>query len=206
MENFINKLLLVLAVLAMLGLMPSKAFAGSEIRGVFNASSSGTTSATVFVDSSTDFPQITDLSWKLDAGVTTGTITFRSGDIKYSSTSATSASGTVVWFANAATSVAVGEYIIIRENGSYFLRQVTAATTTSVTVSESISSALTTSSLVWAVNSSTSTRYAPQLATPTSPYSAVSIWLPKERPTAITVDGNTTACRISVSGNYSNYK
>lgn len=172
--------------------------AEGPVIGVFNQGASGTTSATVFVKPGNAFSEITDLAWRLDAGVTTGLIIIRTGEAKYDVNSATSGSGTAVWFANTGSDVASADYIIIYDEstGDYLLRHVTAVATTSVTVSESISVGLTTSDKVWLVSSSV------QRAVPNtiSSASALSIWLPKDAPTAITVDGNTTSCRISVSG------
>lgn len=182
------------------------AFADSEITGIFNNANNGTTSATIFVEPASEYANITDLGWKLDAGVTTGIIVFRPGDIQYTCTSATSGSGTVAWFSNAGTAVAVGEYIIVHDEslGDFYLRQVIAATTTSVTVSESIPVALTTSDKVWSVEGSFARPIA--IVNSQTAAQAVSIWLPKLKPTAITIDGNTTACRISVSGIRTNYR
>jgi hypothetical protein len=179
--------------------MPLSLFAG-DVVGTFQGSNSGTTSATVFVPPERAFAQVTDLSWKLDAGTSTGLVVFRPGDVRYASTSATSGSGTTVWFANTGTAVTAGEYIIIFDEsaGSYLLRQVNGATTTSVTVTESISVGLTTSDQVWSVTGS----FARPVSQSTSGTSAMSVWLPENKPVAITVDGNTTACRISTFGTY----
>lgn len=175
-----------------------------SVVGTINVADSGTVSATVFVPAGSGFVNITDLGWRLDAGVTTGLVTFRSGDVNYASTSATSASGTVVWFANTGTAVGVGEHIIIYDEstGSYILRYTSAATTTSVTVTQAISPALTTSDRIWSVVSSVA-RPVPNV---NSQSSAMSIWLPAMAPTAITIEGNTTACRISANGVRSAYK
>lgn len=208
-----KKLFIKLGLMVALTL-PVLSYGAGEITAVYNASNSGTTSATVFIPPGSEYGNITDLATRFDAGVTTGQVIFRPGDVQYSSTSATSATGTVVWFANTSTKVAVGEYIIVYSvtaaeptgGGTYYVRQVVAATTTSVTVSESIASALTTSDIVWGVPVSISR---PSGALPTSQTTAFgsgNIWLPKNKPVAITVDGNTTACRISVSAVRSNYR
>ena len=186
-------------------LLPGFALATGEITGTFLTANNGTTSATVFVTSSSEFTSITDLGWQLDSGVTTGQVVFRQGDNRYDVASATSASGTVVWFANTGTNVSAGEYIIIYDDslGSYLLRQTKAAATTSVTVTESIAVALTTSDKVWSVTSSSSR---PVPSTTSQTVFAGPIWLPRNVPTAITLDGNTTACRLSISGVRSNYR
>jgi hypothetical protein len=193
-------------ILAALAVMPIACFASGEVTGVYNTSSSGTTSATIFVPGGSEPFNITDLNWRLDTGCTTGQVIFRSGESMYQSTSVTSASGTVVWFSNpsSTTAVAVNDFIIIYDEsaGTYFLRTVTAATTTSVTVSESLSPGLTASDKIWSVNQSVSR---PVVAI-NSLTTAVNIWMPRSVPTAITLDGNTTACRISASGVRTNYR
>ncbi len=195
---------LTLILLALFGFLPAMVKADDEVMGTFANASSGTTSATVFIKPSKTFQNITDLAWKLDSGVTSGFIAFRYGEVKYAMSSATVGSGTVVWFANANTNVAVDDTVIIYDEstGDYLLRTVRAATTTSVTVTESISIALTTSDQVWSVNAPN----ARPVAAINSFASAVSIWLPKDVPIAVTVDGNTTACRISVSGVKTNHR
>jgi hypothetical protein len=205
------KKLLIKASLALACILPMLSYGAGEVTAVYNLSSSGTTSATVFIPPGSEYGNVTDLATRLDSGVTTGQVIFRTGDVQYSSTSATSASGTVVWFSNAGTSVAVGEYIIVYNvtsaqpsgSGTYFVRQVSAATTTSVTVTESIGSALTTSDIVWGVPLSVS-RPAGTLNSQTA--SVGNIWFPKNKPVAVTIDGNTTACRISLSAIRSNYR
>ncbi len=172
-----------------------------DVRGVVNKSATGTTSATLIVEGTADPVELTDQSWRMDASVTTGLIAFRSGDVRYPVTSATSASSTQLWFANTGTAVAVGDYVIIHDvsDDSYILNRAAAATTTSITVQSTISPAITTSDNVWSVNDNTgSEKPIPATASATSSFG--SIWLPAGRPTAVTIDGNTTSCRISVSG------
>lgn len=207
MKKILIKVVATLAVM-----LPMISYGAGEVTAVYNVGATGTTSATVFIPPGSEYGNITDLAARLDAGVTTGQVIFRVGDVQYNSTSATSASGTTVWFANTGTSVAVGEYIIVYNvtsaqpsgSGTYFVRQVSAATTTSVTVSESIASALTTSDLVWGVPTSVSHPVGNGVNSTTAAIGQV--WLPKGKPVAITVDGNTTACRISVSAIRSNYR
>jgi hypothetical protein len=177
-----------------------------SVTGSFNKSATGTTSATVFVDSNGygSFANITDMSWRLDAGVNTGVVVFRYGNVPYSVTSATSASTSVVYFGNSPTAVSAGEYIIVyvSATGTYYLRSTSASTSTSVTCNATLPEALTTNDKIWSVASSMD-RAIPNTNSSTS---SLNIWLPAGVPTAITVDGNTTACRISVSGVRSAYK
>lgn len=197
------KKLLSLALL-LLASASSQVMAQGSITGVFNESATGTTSATVFCDPRNGFANLTDLTWRLDAGVTTGLVTFRSGDTPYAVTSATSSSGTVVYFTNTGTSVAASEHVIVYDTsaGDYYLRYTSAAATTSVTVTQSISPALTTDDKIWSVIGSVS-RAVPNVNSLTA---AVNIWLPQGRPTAVTLEGNTTSCAISVNGVSSPYR
>jgi hypothetical protein len=188
----------ILSFICIVGIA-SSLMAQSAIVGTFNGSSSGTTSCTAFVDQTADgFAQITDLNWKIDAGCTTGFIAFRSADTRYSSTSATSASGSVAWFDNAGGDIAAQDYIIIYDSSAraHYLRKVTVAATTSVTVSEAITPALTTGDYIYSVNTAVERPIQVQSTTA----AACSIWLPRGKPVAITLDGNTTACRLSFSG------
>lgn len=164
----------------------------------FNSSSSGTTSATAFVPNGDSVAEIRDLSYRLDSSNTTGFIGQYVGQRQYAVTSSTAASATVVYFANADTGVAASEFIIYldADTGTYYLRRVSAATTTSVTLYSSLPITTATSDKVWSC-----------LATVERPVSAVSatggmtsIWIPANVPAAMVIDGNTTSCRISVSG------
>lgn len=184
--------------------MAAIGYGQSPVDAIIDEGATGTASATVFINEGTSNVNITDLSWRLDAGVSTGTVDFRIGDNRYNVSSATSASSTQLWFANTGTTVAVDSFVIIYDvsAGDYFLRKAVAATTTSITLNVSLSPAITTSDLVWNTRGTISKAVANTVSTST----AYNIWLPANVPTAITLDGNTTACRISVSGVRSNYR
>lgn len=195
-----NKITKIMAGLLLAASVYGTAFGQSFVNGTVNKSATGTTSATVVVEPSNAPVEITDLRARFDSGVSTGLVVFRSGDAQYQITSSTSASQSVVSFANTGTAVGVGEYIIVFDAsaGDYLLRHVTAATTTSVTVNTAITPALTVlDDIVWSVDSSVE-RPTSNLVSGTDAFGRV--WLPAGRPTAVTVDGNTTACRISLSG------
>lgn len=201
MKNFIKKLMAVLAFAVCL----QTAHAQNYVNGVINKSSTGTTSATVFIEPGDTPVEITDMRTRLDAGVTTGFVSFSIGDVAYPVTSATSSSGTVVFFTNTGTAVAAQEFVIVYDSsaGDYFLRKVTAAATTSVTVAASISPALTVDDTLWSIDSVVE-RPVLDTTSRTDPFGQV--WLPKGKPVAVTVDGNTTACRIAISGVRGNTK
>lgn len=190
--------------LLMIFTMCLTALGQGSIQSVFNASATGTTSATVFVGEGVSSANITDLSWRLDSNVTTGTIGFRIGEKRFPVTSATAAAGSVVYISNTNTGIAVSEYVIFESNsgGNYVLRRVTAAATTSITVDTAITPAITTSDNVY----STLTTVEKPVPNTTSATAAHNIWLPANMPTAVTIDGNTTSCRISISGVRSQYK
>ena len=198
-----NKLIKVMALL--LGI--AFAIPGyAQVQDVFSQSATGTTSATVFVEGGGGFGEITDLSYRLDSNVTSGFVAIRSGQTKYPITSATSATGSVLWFSNTGTGVAQNDYIVFfdQSEGQYYLRRVTAATTTSVTLLTSLAPATTTSDYVWSLRDPVEKAVAPGLTSGQS--TVTSIWLPRNVPSAITLDGNTTSCRISVSGTWSSNK
>ncbi len=178
------------------------AYANEAIDAVINASATGTTSATAFIPAADGVANITDLGFRLDANVTTGTLGIRQGQKRFSVTSATSASGTQLWFDNSGGDVSALEYVILRQGTTYTLVRAKAATTTSITLDATLSPATTTSDYVW----STFPTVERPVATTTSATAALSLWLPANVPTALTVDGNTTSCRISASGVRSIYK
>lgn len=185
----------------------SAAFAQTQ-SGSFNESATGTKSATAFVPSGLGDGEITDLSWRLDNGVSSGFVSMKTGRAKFVSTSVTGASGTVAWFSNAGTQVAAGDYIIIEDVSSYSsnlaLFRVLVATTTSVTTDSTITPALATNDLIWWVPASQVSEKA--VANTVSNTGSVAIWCPGAGPTAVTIDGNTTACRIQISGVRTKYK
>jgi len=190
-----NKLLLSFV----LGLVLVAQVRAEVTESVFNKGATGTTSATVIVPNGNGEAVINDLAYQIDAGLATATIAIRPGKTKFAVTSATSASGSVLWFTNSGTQVGVASYVIYfnAANATYTLLRASAATTTSITVQETITPATTTSDLVYSTEG-TINRHALPSQTFTS--GNVNIWLPKNVPSALTLDGNTTSCRISISG------
>lgn len=201
MNQFIKK---TIAGLFLLACIQVSVF-GQYVNGPVNKSASGTTSATVIVEGGNAPVELTDVGFRFDAGVTTGLLVVQSGDAQYDVASATAASTSIIWFTNTGTAVAVGEYVILfdESTGDHYLRRVNAATTTSVTVQASIGIAQTILDKVWSVDS---TVERPVTGNPSATSNVGRVWLPAGRPTALTVDGNTTACRISVSGVRGNTK
>lgn len=190
-----NKFITIMAILCV-GLV----YQVSAISPV-NEGATGTTSATAYIRAgSTDVVKLTDVAWKVDSANTSTTINIRQGKKRFAVTSATSASGTVLWFDNSASSIAAGDYVIYDDTSAaqLYVWRTSAAATTSVTVNGTITPATTTSDYVWALQS---TIYRP------APDNTVSgtvmlgeIYLPGQAPTALTLDGNTTSCKLSVSG------
>lgn len=199
MKKLLNKLVLLVGLM-----LSASAFADGDIDRVFNAGGTGTASATAIVTASDSPMQITDLVWDLDNTVTTGTVDIRVGNRKLAVNSATSGSGSVIWFDNSGSLVASGNYLIALVNGTSTLVRVKGSTaTTSVTVQETLG-AMATTDVFW-ICQSTVSRNAPDLSN-SSTLAPVSIWLPANVPAAFTLDGNTTACKISLSGVRSAYK
>jgi hypothetical protein len=200
----IKNLLNLLAALLLLGV---NSYGQSVVSDVFNSSASGTTSATVILPESNDFGNVTDLAWKLDAGLTTGFVAIQAGQNRHPVTSATASAASVLWFNNVGNDssgfdVSAYEYLIFfdKSTSTYYLRRTNAAATTSVTLQASISvTTVVTDDAVWStyaavekpIIGSTSATVGSGLG---------NIWIPAKAPTAFTIDGNTTACRISVSG------
>jgi hypothetical protein len=191
----------LLSLIAVLGLLLSvNSYGQSTVSGVFNKSSSGTTSATVIIEESNDFSTITDLAYKLDAGVTTGFVSAQIGQSKYKITSATASAASVLWFDNTASDIAAQDFVIFHDKstGTYYLRKVSAASTTSATLYASISvTTVVTDDSVWSTYAAVEK---PVTTVTSGTTGAVNIWIPAAVPAAYTIDGNTTACRISVSG------
>ncbi len=165
----------------------------------FNSSSSGTTSATTFVPVGGQIAEVRDLSWRLDNSNTSGFIGQYIGQRKYAITSSTASAATVLFISNDSTGISAGEFVIFLDgsSGTYFLRRVSAATTTSITVAASI--AVTTSTVddyVWSCLPTVEKAVIANSQTG----GMVSIWLPASVPAAFVIDGNTTSCRISISG------
>lgn len=201
MKNTIKLLGLFVALIC-----SSVAQAQNYVTDTIALGATGTTSATVVIPKGNGFLNITDLIWDLDNTVTSGTIDIRAGEAEFGIASATSGSGTVLWFANTGTAVAAGEYVVFFDEsaGSYTMTRANVATTTSITVADTISVATTTSDKVFSLKSAVR-RNAPDITT-SSTVAGQSIWLPRDLPSAITVDGNTTACKIGVSGVRTLYK
>jgi hypothetical protein len=164
----------------------------------FADSEDGTRSATAFVPKSAGFGQITDLAYKLDAGITTGTVDIHRGEREIAVNSATSGTGSVLWFDNDPTAVSALEYLIFWDDSAktYFLYRATVATATSITIQET-APITTTSDKVYAC-SAVVRRHAPNVVS--NSLGACDIWLPSDMPSALTLDGNTTSCRIAISG------
>lgn len=199
MKKLLNKLVLLIG----LGLAAS-AFADGDIDRVFNTGSTGTTSATAIVSPSDSPMQVTDLVWDLDNTVTTGTVDISIGNRRLAVSSATSGSGSVIWFDNSQSLVASGDYLIAVVAGtSTLVRTKGTVATTSATIQETLAAMATTDAL-W-TTATRIRRNAPDLTT-SSTLAPVSIWLPANVPAAFTIDGNTTACKISLSGVRSAYK
>ncbi len=200
-----NKLILLVAFA-----LASVSASYAEIEQNFNVSATGTTSATAIVPSGTGIAEVTDLSYRLDAGTTTGTISQYAGARAYLITSATASAASVLWISNDSTGIAVGEFIIFLDasTGNYFLRRVSAATTTSITINSSIAvTTEVTNDRVWSTLA-TVEKPVENLTTGANSRSGglCSIWLPAGVPSALVIDGNTTSCRISVNGVRGNRK
>lgn len=194
MKNLLN----LLAVLALL--IGVNSYGQSTVSGVFNKSATGTTSATVVIPEGNDFATITDLAYKLDAGVTTGFVQMNIGQNRRPITSATASAASVLYFDNTDSDVAAADFLIFsdKSTGSYYLRRVNSATTTSATVGESIAvTTVVSDDVVWSTYAVVE-KSVPNVVSGTA--SSLNVWLPASVPSAITINGNTTACRISLSG------
>jgi len=194
MNNILVKLVMALALAFALPLQ-----ADDYITSVFNTSANGTASATVFVPRGAGIAHITDVSYDLDTLVTTGTIDIHQAESEQSITSAT-ASGSVLWFDNdTPTHVAALEYVIFYDvsTNTYYLYRTTASAATSVTIQETLSAATTTADKIYPCKA-VSRRHAPNVVSST--LGVADIWLPSDLPSALTLDGNTTSCRLSISG------
>ncbi len=172
----------------------------ARVEKVFNSSSTGTTSATVFVPKGAGVAEVKNLSWRTDSGVTTAFVGEYIGQKQYGITSATASAASVLWFANVNTAVSAGSFVIFWDKSAdlYFLRRVSAATTTSVTLYSSIAvTTVVSDDLVFGTF--------PVVNMPVgiltgAAFGGVQAWFPVEMPTALVIDGNTTSCAISVSG------
>lgn len=171
----------------------------ARVEKVFNSSATGTTSATVFVPKGAGVAEVKGLAWRIDAGVTTAFVGEYIGRKQYAITSSTASAASVLWFNNANSEVTDGSFVIFYDLSAdtYYLRRVTTATTTSVTLLNSIAVTTTTSDLIWGC--------LPAVNMPVGDPARTSggfpqLWLPTENPVALVIDGNTTSCAISVSG------
>lgn len=186
------KKLIALLAITLAGLAQAAQFEGAT----FAESADGTTSATAFIPKGDGLVHITDLAYRLDGGLTTGTVDIRRGEVERSVTSATSAS-TQIWFDNDPTIVSGAEYVILFDDSAntYYLYRCVTTAANSISVQET-TVATTTSDKLYSCRA-TVRRHAPIMSNSTG---AVDIWLPSDLPSALTIDGNTTSCRISVGG------
>jgi len=193
----------LLSLVAAFGvLLGVNSYGQSTASDVINKSATGTTSATVVVPEGNDFVNVTDLAWRLDAGVTTGFIGINIGQSRHPITSATASAASVLYFDNAGTDVAALDYIIFfdKSTGSYYLRRTTAAATTSVTVGSSISvTTVVNDDAVWSTQDIVQ-KPVVNTTSATGASGSLNVWIPAKVPAAFTIDGNTTSCRISLSG------
>ncbi len=195
-------------IISLLGLMAFFAFgvyADNEVNSVFNSGATGTTSATAIVPPGKGTAVITDMITRYDAGNVTATTHIRTAKAVKPVTSATSASGSVVYFDNSASLVAASGYLLVKDgSGSYQLLRASAVATTSVTVYQTITAAMTVNDFVYPLN--TSVQRPALNAISATAQAEKYLYLPESLPAAITLDGNTTSCAISISGVRSAYK
>jgi len=190
-----KKYILAVIALAVALVLPLQA---EYVNSTFSSSADGTTSATVFVPKGSGFAHITDLSYDLDSAVTTGTVDIRAAESEQSIASATSGTGTVLWFDNDPTHVSAQEYVIFFDESAnaYFLYKCTATAAASITIQET-APITTTSDKVYPLKA-TARRHAVNVIS--GSLGSADIWLPSDLPSALTIDGNTTSCRISING------
>lgn len=196
--------------LLLVGLLAaSSAFA--DIEQVFSDSRTGTTSATAFVPHGGGAPaNITAVSWRLDSGVTTGFVAFRPGRGRFAVTSGV-ASGATIFVSNTGTIISALDSVIFfdesdSDGNPYTLHTVTAAATTSITVNPTVGVTSTTSDVVWHVPLAEVAEFpvsSTGLTTTSSTafqFGKTDFWFNGQAPVAVTIDGNTTSCRIGISG------
>lgn len=189
-----NKIMLLVAFVLM-GVQASYALTES----VFNSSATGTTSATAFVPVGEPIGMVSDLSYRLDSTVTTGFIGEYVGARQYLITSSTASAASVLWFDNSGGGVAAGSFVIFLDHNTqtYFLRRVSTAATTSCTLYASIAVTTTTQDRLWLCSTAVERAV---VASNSSTGGVAQLWIPASMPAAIVIDGNTTSCRISISG------
>lgn len=185
-------------ILGIIGLLAAFAVGSvnAQEQGTFVVGTNGTTSATAIVPPAAGAAVVTDLVAATDAGNVSATVQIRTGKVRKAVSSATTA-GNTVWFTNTGTNLAVQGYAIVHETSanSLLLVKVASATATQVQVYETLPN-LDTSDYIYPLNV-TVPRGANMSGTVSGP---VNIWLPANLPSALTLDGNTTSCRISASG------
>lgn len=198
----------LMVTLLALTLCAINGWAQGAVSSVFGESASGTKSATVIVKPGKEPGVVTDLTWEVDTGVTTGSVDIRLGKKRFAVASATSGSGTVLWFTNSGTQVAADDFVIFHDVsvGTFTLHRVQASTATSATVYETVSVATTTDDLVYSLLSVLRRPARPVTTSGTTGPAAVEIHIPADLPSAFVIDGNTTSCRINVNGVRSPHK
>lgn len=175
--------------------------AADVIDSIINDGNTGSASATVVVKPARGWGHITDLNTRVDANNTSATVDIRQGVEQLAVTSSTSGSGTVLWFANSSpTRVAVSDYLLFNDVSAktYTLLRTTAVTSTSATVETTISVALSTSDFLYTLASRIRRPITQGNASQTS--GLANIYVPANMPSVLTIDGNTTSCQISISG------
>ena len=176
----------------------STVFALERTESTFADSADGSKSATAFVPKGGGVGQITDLSYDLDTNVQTGTVSIRVAEQEKAINSATSGTGTVLWFDNDPTLSSATEYVIFWDDSAkeYFLYNVVASAATSVTIAQTAPISTTNDRIYPCAPQAD--RYAANVVSST--LGECNIWVPSDLPSALSIDGNTTSCRISVSG------
>lgn len=174
---------------------------GQDIQGVINESASGTTSATAYIKPGNHSAvELTDIAWDVDINLATGFIAIREGKQRFASASATS-STTGLWFPSA-HGLAVNDYVLVEDvsANTLTLAKISAVATTSATSYSTFSMA--TTDFIWTLNAAVNRPANDQTtsaATGTT-FGVGSLWLTGRNPVALTLDGNTTSCNLSVSG------
>lgn len=186
----------ILGIIGLLAAFAVGSVNAQDSQGTFVVGTNGTTSATAIVPPAAGLAIVTDLVAVPDAGNTSSTVKIRTGKARKAVTSATTA-GTTVWFSNTGTNLTSQGYAIVHETAAntLMLVKVASATATQVQVYETLPN-LDTSDYIYPLNVAVP-RGALTSWTASGP---VNIWLPANLPSALTLDGNTTSCRISVSG------
>lgn len=183
------------------GLVLASAVCGQDIIGIVNESASGTTSSTIYIDQgSGGIVQLTDIGTKVDSGNTSATLSIQTGKARYAVTSATAATGTALWFDASNAGVSIGDYILHDDAsaGTLTIYRLSAVATTSATTMSTLP-VLATADNVWTLRAAV-TRPAFDSATSGTIATIGTMNLPGREPSVLILQGNTTACRLSVSG------